>query len=466
MEMNDLMPDFSPTSRQQWIDQATKDLKGDSLASLAHQTADGISIAPFYTAPESHRAAPVFTHTDWEVCDLIVVHDVGEANKRALSYLNQGATSLIFELHDSSGLATLLQEVGIEYIAIQFRLRTDPTAFTIALDSLLAERKLDRSELSLTINYDPVGMLAESGSWPHGESESLQQFQTFIQKNPNCRNVCINSNSYHEAGATTGYEIGCALAHANEYLNVIDGKANGLTVQLNTATGADYFVEIAKLRAMRKVFAQLLSHYGVQEPVYIHATTAMRHLTAYDYNNNMLRGTTAAMAAVLGGCNSLLVTPYNVTFQEPDDFSKRLARNTQLILKGESYFDKISEVAAGAYYLETLTDELAQKGWQAFQEIEAAGGLIASLRSGAIQRKITESAAREQAKFDDGTTVLVGANKFAAMNEPVKNFSQGPLSSQASSGGQEAVFIAAPLIPARLAATLEQQRYNQGTLNA
>ena len=459
---NDLFSGFAPVTSEQWEAQISKDLKGLTIEDLNHHTADGITIAPFYTTAPTQQPAPLFTHTDWEVCAVVEVYEAVTANSYALDYLNQGATAIIFKLLSAVDFGTLLKDIGIRYIALQFVIFENAATITHALDEYLKEQKIDKALLNITLNYDPIGRLAIYCNDGFGEIEpAKKQFLQLVQENPSYRSCCINGEIYHEAGATPAYEIGCVLAHANEYLGWLQDENPGVRIQLNVATGAEYFMEIAKLRALRKVFAFLLQQYGLRDIIYLHCTTAARRLTIYDHDNNLLRTTTSAMAAVSGGCNSLQVLPNNVTYKQPDDFSERMARNIQLILKGESYFDKVSDVAAGAYYIETLTEALAQKGWNYFKEIEAAGGLIAALEQGSIQQKIAGFDALEQALFDEGKIVLVGTNKYPAENQQMKDLLEIEIIPE-----PPVKTTILPLIARRIAAKGERARFNGETVNA
>ncbi len=448
----DLMDAFPGTSKQQWIDQATRDLKGVDFDTLEHLTPDGIKIAPFYTQEDIDAEQPLFSFADWEISDSIEVEDAGSANANALKLLNNGITALIFKISKPVDFGILLKEIGIEYIALQLYIYTENAiAITQNFDHYLQSINLNRAQLNLTINYDPLEQLICTGNWRKGAQQDMEAYKAFIENNTDCRNVCINAAIYHEAGASPAYEIACMLAHANEYLALISNPAS-VKVQLSIAAGANYFTAIAKIRAVRKVFSLLLDSYQADNTIYIHTTSAERNLTIYDQHNNLLRTATGAMAAIAGGCNSLEVLPFDSTYKQPDEFSNRMARNIQLILKGESYFDKASDVAAGSYYIETLTEDLAQKAWTYFQDIEQHGGLIECLKKGAIQQQIEQFAAAEQALFDEGKKILVGVNKYPLMTQHMA----GKMTPQEThSFGNAAI---KPLKPVRLAAAAESER--------
>lgn len=418
-----LFSDFPEVSQEQWIAQVVKDLKGESFdEKLTYQSADGITIKPFYTTEDLAKYSerePLFAHADWEICVEIEALDAATANKKALDELNKGATAILFYVKADVNLEALLNEIGIEYISVQFVVEGDALVFSKNLDEYIRAKNKEASALNISINTDPVENLLRTGNWRLSETADREELAGILSAH---KTICINTAIYHNAGASAAYQVGCALAQANLYINwlseqglkpeQLDGK-----FQLNVAVGPDYFFEIAKLRAFRKTFALLLDEHGIPNEVYIHAETATRNLTVFDTHNNLLRTTTAAMAASIGGCNSLVVKPFDITYSEGNDFSERLARNIQLVLKAESYFDKVADVSAGSFFIEELTEQLSEKAWQYFVEIEKQGGMLDALKTGFVQQKISGFAAGQQQSFDSGKEVLVGTNKFPDKNE-------------------------------------------------
>lgn len=418
-----LFSDFPEVSQEQWIAQVVKDLKGESFdEKLTYRSADGITIKPFYTTEDLAKYSerkPLFAHADWEVCVEIEATDATAANKKALHELNNGATAILFFVNHDVNLEILLDNIGVEYISMQFVVEGDAIAFSKKLGEYVRAKKIEASVLNISINTDPVENLLRKGEWRQSEAADREELAGILSA---YRTICINTAVYHNAGASAAYQVGCALAQANTYINWLSeqgAKQEELSgkFQLNVAVGPDYFFEIAKLRAFRKTFALLFAEYGIKGDLFIHAETAMRNLTVFDTHNNLLRTTTAAMAASIGGCNSLVVKPFDVTYSEGNDFSERLARNIQLVLKSESYFDKVADVSAGSFFIEELTEQLAEKAWGYFTEIEKQGGLVDALRSGFVQQQIGTFASAQQQNFDTGKEVLVGTNKFPDKHE-------------------------------------------------
>ena len=220
---------------------------------------------------------------------------------------------------------------------------------------------------------------------------------------------------YQNAGANNIQQLAYGLAHANEYLNHFDNFPQNLKEKplvFKVAVGPNYFFEIAKLRALRWLWQTLSAEYGLSMKCHIMAMPSKRNKTLYDYNVNMLRSTSECMAAVLGGADTVCNLPYDAVYHKDNEFGARIARNQLLLLKEESYFDEALNAAEGAYYLEDLTKQLAQKAVDLFKQIEASGGFLNELKKGVIQKKIKESATKEQEQFDQGELVLLGTNKY------------------------------------------------------
>ncbi|HWY36907.1 MAG TPA: methylmalonyl-CoA mutase family protein, partial [Bacteroidia bacterium] len=265
------------------------------------------------------------------------------------------------------------------------------------------------------VNIDPLCLLAFYGKWHDNEEKDLAVVKQL-------RHIPVNMSLYQEVGANTVTELALGLAHINEYFNYLHNLdvLSDKILHVTFSVGSDFFGEIAKLRAFRKLLALLQEQYGTNFQTHIHAQTSQVNKSHLDAYTNMLRTTTEAMSAVIGGCDSLCVLPYDETFADPSVFSARIARNQQHVLKEESYLHKVADMAAGSYYVENLTDELAAKAWEEFKMIEGKGGFIAGLKSNFVQDKIKEQAEVLIQQFKEEKVVLVGVNKYQNKVE-VKN---------------------------------------------
>ena len=302
------------------------------------------------------------------------------------------------------------------------------------------------------VQIDIVGQLAETGNWFSNLKEDHQQLEKIVQ---HCNHsIGINASLYQNAGATIVQQLAYTLAHANEYLNHFGGKIAPKT-HINFSVGSNYFFEIAKLRAFRVLWKLLLKEYGTENStVHIFSQPSLRNKTIYDYNVNMLRTTSECMSAILGGSDTVNNVAYDALYHKKNDFGERIARNQLLILQQESYLKNANQIADGSYYIESLTSQLAEKALLLFKEIEKSGGFLKQLKQGVIQRKIKESAAKEQEKFNCEEIVLLGTNKQLNTADSMKNelelypfLKTNPIKT-----------LIQPIIAKRLAATSEQNR--------
>jgi methylmalonyl-CoA mutase len=234
----------------------------------------------------------------------------------------------------------------------------------------------------------------------------------------NSSSICINTNLYQEAGSNSVNELAFSMAHLNEYLNLASSSVK--TIHLNISVGGDFFMEIAKLRTLRKLTNFLLSQYNIKATVHIHAQTTLINKSVVDSYNNMLRSTTEAMSASIGGANSIVVLPFDVEFNSQNDFSSRMARNQQLILKDESYLDKMADVACGSYYIEKLTDLIATKALDTIKSFEKQGGYFSCLEKNVIVDEIQNQAAVKKQRLETKTQIVVGVNKFKNEKETIQ----------------------------------------------
>jgi methylmalonyl-CoA mutase len=245
------------------------------------------------------------------------------------------------------------------------------------------------AKAGLYIYTDIIGNLARTGNWYSNLKEDHIHFETIV-KNTNA--FSIDTGLYQNAGANMVQQLAYGLAHANEYLNhfndvIASEVKQSLKVNFNMTVGTNYFFEIAKLRALRLLWTTLAQEYQVNPECHIFVTPTKRNKTLYDYNTNMLRTTTECMSAILGGANTICNLAFDTIYHKTNEFGSRIARNQLLILKHESYFDKVNNPSDGTYYIESLTQQLAEKALELFKDIESNGGFLNQLKEGTIQKK-------------------------------------------------------------------------------
>ncbi len=431
MTMEKLFTEFDPVTPQQWKDQLVKDLKGIDFSQLVWHTDNGFDVNPFYTAEDLPAASgPVFTHHDWHIGELIIVNDEREANRAALAALNGGVSCLKFCLDGNRNLTTLLDGIYIEHIATEFMLNSHLGDFEKQFNDILSARSLSSSNLRVAVNYDILAHLVEQGNWLSNRAQDLGDVLRSAGLPFNSAKLLVDATLYQNTGAGPVTELAMVLGHYHEYLAYLkeqgfDLQALAKGVQVSVAVGSDFFMEIAKLRALRQLMPLVNRAYGVEAPLFVSCTTSRLTFTSKDPYTNLLRSTTQAMSAVIGGCDALYVTPFS---DQPDPgqkaFAERMARNQQLILKEESYLNKAADIGAGSYYIESLTEQLATRAFDLFKSWEAQGGWLACLEKGIVQSLVSTQVAVLKEKAASGDLTIIGANKYMnpdSVAAPVSN---------------------------------------------
>lgn len=416
-----LFQDFDDISAKQWKQKIQFELKGEDYnEKLVTKTRDGIHIKPFYHADDVLEIAKAPSPAHWDICEKIYVASESKSNKRAREVLQKGAECLWFIIpSEKTDIKTLFKQLDLEKTPIYLGLEFISEDFFRELKDFISGK-----EHQIRLQVDIVGNLARSGNWYFNLQKDHEILAILVSEGKYPSVVSVDATLYQNAGATIPQELAYSIAHANEYLNhFTSGKSSGFNTEMQflVATGSNYFFEIAKIRALRLLYGTLAAAYGLEEECHILAQPTKRDKTLYDYNVNLLRTTTQCMSAVLGGANAIYNTPYDAIYHKNNKFGDRIARNQLLVLKNESYLDKVSNAAEGAYYIENLTMELAEKALKIFKEIEAGGGFLVQLKEDVIQRKINESAQNEQEMFNTGALTLVGTNKYQNPEDKMKN---------------------------------------------
>lgn len=414
--MNALFEEFSASNAADWKDRLSKDLKGITFEDLCLIDRNDITIHPFYTDEGEHKESN-FTHKDWSICASIKDIDPKKANKKALNELQNGASGLCFEIDGAQDLTLLLNEIQLPYIYTQFRVASPAQSFLGHFNQYLSNQNIRIADLDCCLLFDPIAQFIDGA-----ELEIKQIKNDFLDIFELTKCISINASSYQNAGASSSYQLACSAAQLNEYLNWLDISGNIASLQkvhITLTTGTDFFEEIAKLRALNIIMDSLFQQYDTKPHIHVHIETSNCYRSAFDPYSNLLRDTIAGMAAVLGGCHSLLIHAFDQSLNEASEFSSRMSRNQQLIFKEESYLSQIADASAGSFYIEKLTEQIAEKAWTAFQQIENEGGIIHAFEKGSIKETIEKQAAQWIQEYKDGKRVLIGVNKYVnAKDEP------------------------------------------------
>lgn len=445
-----LFKEFPPVPTEKWEEVIKKDLRGaDYKEKLNWKTGEGIEALPFYRKEHvkdlNSEPLTLKSGNRWEIRQPVFDQDIIQANETARRALERGAEALQFRLNirytdgmpggDLEGIAIqnqsdfnrLLEHIDIEQTALHF----DSGMATPALLSMLynenKERKTDKNGIQGTFLYGPFAFTITNGLLPKKEEtlfeEACQLAQFCAEELPGIRPLGVDAKTWHNAGATIVQEVGFALAAGSEYLarlteNKLTTDEIAAAVHFSFSVGSNYFLEIAKLRAVRKLWAKILDAYDAENTgMYLHGESSAWNKTVFDPYTNMLRFTTEGMSAAIAGCDAITLNPFDLTFKQPDEFSQRISRNAQIILKEEAYLNKVADPSAGSYYIEQLTDKIAQAAWKLFQEIETQGGLLQSIRDGYVQTVVEESRQKRDQKIAARGRIFVGTNQYANADE-------------------------------------------------
>ena len=446
-----LFDDFNPISSKQWKQQIQFELKGaDYNETLVWNSPEDIQVKPFYHKDEnSKRYSNNTKATEFKICQNIFVYDVEKSIERANNTLTRGADSLRFSIeNDSVDVIRLLENLPLNNITVYFNLSFFSIDFVKKIDTFAT-----KNNTKIFCNLDPIGQLAKDGNWfVTKEKNNFETLNLLSKQTKSISLISINAALYQNAGANMVQQIAYCLGQANEYFNRIESITKPIVFEV--AVGTNYFFEIAKLRALRLLFNLIAKEYNHTLECNIIVSPTKRNKTLYDYNVNMLRTTTECMSAIIGGANAIANLPYDALYHKDNEFGDRIARNQLLILKNESYFDKVNNPADGSYYIKTLTNQLAEKSLTLFKDMERNGGFLKQLNDGIIKRKIQESADTEQKLFDSGKEILLGTNKHPNKQDRMKHdielfpfVKQNPRKT-----------LIKPIIEKRLAEKLEQER--------
>jgi methylmalonyl-CoA mutase len=446
-----LFEDFDTVSSKQWKQKIQFELDGaDYNETLVWNSPEDIKVKPFYHKDEFAKKNSISTKvSEFKICQNIFVFNIEKSIQCALDVINRGAESLRFSIEDPTlDIERLLENLPLEKISIYFNLNFISIDFAKRIDQIAIQR-----EATFFCNYDPIGQLARDGNWfLTSEKNNFETLNQISKETKSLSFISIDATLYQNAGANIVQQIAYSLAHANEYFNRITTINQPMVFQISV--GTNYFFEIAKLRTIRLLYNLIAKEYGHHLDSHLFVVPTKRNKTLYDYNVNMLRTTTECMSAILGGADVVANLPYDALYHKDNEFGDRIARNQLLILKNESYFDKVNNPADGSYYIENLTNQLADKALTLFKDIEANGGFLKQLNDGLIKRKIQESADAEQKLFDQGKEILLGTNKYPNKEDKMKQ--ELELFPFLKTKSRKTLIT--PIIEKRLAEKIEQER--------
>ena len=465
--------EFSGATYEQWRKEAEVTLKGAPFEKkLVTKTYEGIDLQPIYNKEDVEGLkftgnlpgfSPYLRSEEflgyqgkpWEICQKLNYATPKEFNSAARNDLDRGLTALNIWLDKASrdgkdpeqakvgevgagglsiatleDLAQALQGIDLTSIPLFVRSGASALPFGALLFALARKRGYSTVDLLGCIEMDPIGVLSHEGTLPQSLESAYKEMATLTDwaklNAPKLQTICVHSRPYHESGANGVQELAFSIAKGAEYLRELSSR--GLSVddvaprmRFSFTVGSNFFMEIAKLRAARVLWARVVQAFGgsqASQRMTLHVRTALFNKTVCDPYVNLLRTTAEAFSAVLGGVDSLHVGPFDDAFRLTDDFSRRIARNTQLILQKEAQLARVVDPAGGSWYVETLTEQLARKAWTLFQEVEKQGGIFKSLVAGFPQAEIEKIAKQRVANTATRRDVIVGTNLYPNVGEP------------------------------------------------
>jgi methylmalonyl-CoA mutase len=468
----DLKMDFPPSSYEKWKEAAISDLRGKSFkGELFTETDEKIILKPIYTQSNIKNVDQVrsfpgnepyvrgtkadgYMVKSWDICQEIPAFSAEEFNTSLKHDLLGGQTAVLllpdraFQLGKDPDDA-VSDDIGQGGISIsqlddfcsalagidiqKYPLYIDPGFSSLTIMMMLVayteKYKINTKNIRAYIGGDPLGFLVREGMLPAPLNRVFDHMKWSVcwakTHFPKMRAVGVNSAPYHNSGAHVVQELAFAVASGVEYINCLQNRNLNIdeiaqSIHFSFCTGSFFFMEIAKYRAAKALWSKIVKEYGgssESQKINIHARTSTYNKCVYDPYVNMLRATTESLSAIIGGVNSLHTSAFNESFTYPDEFSRRIARNTQLILEKEVHLRNPIDPAGGSYYIEALTAEVAEKAWDLFQEIEKMGGMLKAIQQEFPQNKIAEVAARKKKDIASRKSILVGTNMYANAEE-------------------------------------------------
>ncbi|WP_162914441.1 methylmalonyl-CoA mutase subunit beta [Taklimakanibacter lacteus] len=425
--MSDTLPiasEFPAAGESDWRRRVEAVLKGaDFEKRLTSKTADGIAIGPLYGTGKSTEARRR-EQTPWTVMQRVDHPDAGKANKQALEDLNHGATGLNIIFGEASsahgfGLAApdrksfgrLLADIRVDAIALRVSAGRDGASAALALAEWIATQPIDPERLTLSFGLDPIGI---------GVPMDLRQTVDLLREQHFTGPFAEASGIvWHDAGASEVQELALTLATGVAYLRRLDklpGEILKRAVGLALAADQDMFATLAKFRALRLLWSRVLAASGLEaDALQIHGETSWRMMTAQDPHTNILRSTAAVFGASLGGADLITVLPFSLAQGLPDEFARRIARNTQTILQEESQLWRVSDPASGSGYIEHLTRSFCEAAWSLFQDIEKRGGILAAIESGHVATLIAEKRQQRLFRIQGMTETIIGVTRYRSL---------------------------------------------------
>lgn len=425
-----LFSEFGPVTKDQWIERVNVDLKGaDFDKKLVWKNLSKIDIQPFYNTEDKLK---YITNTGKNAQALInyrniIVESAASGNCRALKAVEEGINGLLFNIEDDVSVDELLSNINLNEVAVSFVLNTTDSNFAIEFFEFAEQNIKDTKDLKGYFDLRLITQYVTEGTLDEAQFDFLNNLFKLVEEFPNFKVITISGTNYLDAGSNQVQEVAYTL-NALVYIIEqcldrdidIETIFNNLHIQL--AIGSEYFIEMGKFRAFNSLLNDIAKQYGVSN--FKHTLTAKTSIwskSITDAHTNLLRATTEAMSAILGNVDGVLIDAYDKEFNNPSDFSSRIAGNIATILKEESYFGKVSNPVDGSYYIEEVSTKIAEKGLELFKAIEAEGGFYKAFENEIIQQQIAEIRQEKIKLISQRRLPIVGVNKYPNLMETVSS---------------------------------------------
>jgi len=445
-----LFNEFEATSSASlWKQKIQVDLNGlDYNDTLLWKTEEDITVKPYYTSTDRKNLKIISPNESFSICQSIFIDDVNIANSLALDALKKGADSIQFTANKKFNTKLLLENINLGSTKLFFKLNFLDENFIKNISKIINKKKT-------FFQIDIIGNLAENGNWFDNLKSDFKRLDSIAKITLNT--ICVDVSLYENAGAGIVQQLAYALAHTNEYIDKLN--KNILTnIHFIFSVRGNYFFEIAKLRAFKILIKALFKEYNIENSnIEIFVQPSLRNKSIYDYNVNMLRTTSECMSAILGGANTISNISYDQVYHKSNEFGERVSRNQLLILKEEANFKDGRLFAEGSYYIECISNQLAEKGLELFKKIEKSGGFLKLLKEGTIQNKIATKANKEQEKYNSKEISFLGTNLYPdSSNKMLNDLELYPFVKQ-----RNIKTLTVPITRNRLSETYEKGRLNK-----
>ena len=424
----DLLSVFEQGTEKGWLNKITSDLKGKPLESLFWDSEVGpINPVIFHSKEVTSDNFQQKENNRWNIRQRFDAAAIG-ANEKILLALKGGVNSIEISNLSSKNINDIFNEVMLDIIQVYIDINTiDPKSIIDTFHQYCTSENISTENIKGGFIYDPIGNLALTGNWLQDQNRDLSSIAEVLLAARNFNNFSIlniNAATYCNGGANVDAQIANAIAHANEYLNLFKDDLIILEkiiqkTEFTFGIGTSYFLEIAKLRAFRSLWSTMINQYILIENIEtkIHAINANLYYSNKDMYNNLLRATTSGMSAVLGGCHSLSLLPFNNNASSNNEFGQRISKNIQLLFQEESYLNQVKDTSKGSYYVENLIISIKKKSWDNFLSIEKKGGFIAALKNDDIQNQINKELDKKVNDLKEDKRTMIGVNKFINEND-------------------------------------------------